>query len=66
MITEWKDLEGRTIEKVVSTPFLGCVLFFKDGEYAHVDARGEERHGAHWPTLSDEDISMYLEENDSV
>lgn len=58
MITEWEDLEGKTIKKVVPSPYGDCVLLFTDGTYAHVTASGEERHGGHWPYLSDDEYTI--------
>jgi len=41
MITEWEDLEGKTIKEVVPSPVdEGYILFFTDGDYAHVTGRG--------------------------
>ena len=54
MITEWTDLEGRTIVKVREFFLGGCVLSFEDGEVAYIAGAGEERHGAHWPVLSND------------
>jgi len=63
IITEWKELEGKTIKKVTESAFGDCVLFFTDETYAHVIASGEERHGAHWVYLSDdEDTLTYLKQ----
>lgn len=56
MITEWKDLEGKTIKEVVPSPVdEGYILFFTDGDHAHVTARGEEIHCGYWPYLSDDE-----------
>lgn len=53
MITEWEGLEGKTIAKVSPT-WRGYLLSFGDGTKAHVVGSGEERHGGHWPELSEE------------
>ena len=60
MITEWKDLEGRTIKKVVVSDFEDITLLFEDGEYALIAGSGEERHGQHWPILSDDDTGLVI------
>jgi len=60
VITEWGQLEGRTIKKVVEYPFEGCFLYFEGGEVALITGDGEERHGQHWPILSDHEV--YLQE----
>lgn len=65
MITEWEDLEGKTIKKeggVVPSPVdEGYILFFEDGDHAHVTGGGEDIHCGYWPILSDdEDVISYL------
>lgn len=55
MITEWKQLEGRTVTKVQEFSLGGYVIFFEDGEFALIDGSGEERHGGHWPILVEPD-----------
>ena len=54
MMTEWKELEGKTIKKVTEDNFAGCLLTFEDGQYAYIVGGGEEIHGSHWPILSDD------------
>jgi hypothetical protein len=54
MITDWADLVGRTPIRVVPFTLGGYILYFEDGECAHIDGDGEEVHGTHWPILSDE------------
>jgi len=66
MITEWKELEGKTIKKVTEDIFVGCLLTFEDGQYAYIVGGGEEIYGSHWPILSDdEDVITYLEKEDA-
>jgi len=62
IITEWMDLEGKTIKKVTPSPVdEGYILFFTDGAYAHIDGSGEDTHCGYWPILSDdEDALTYL------
>jgi len=63
MITEWKELEGKTIKKVTEDNFAGYILFFGDETYAHIVGEEEEIHGAHWPTLSDNEGTItYLKQ----
>ena len=58
IVTEWKQLEGKTI-KMVERFFLGgYLLAFEDGDSAHIDGDGEERHGAHWPILCEDDLDL--------
>lgn len=58
IVTEWEQLVGKTI--VMQEQFFlgGRLLVFEDGDYAHIDGAGEERHGAHWPVLCGDDFEF--------
>jgi len=60
VITELQGLVGKTIEKVHDHPFEGFFLYFKGGEFALITASGEERHGQHWPILSEDAADIGL------
>lgn len=58
IVTEWKQLGGKTIKMVEQFFLGGYLLVFEDGDYAHVDGDGEEQHGAHWPVLCEDDLDL--------
>lgn len=62
MITEWEDLEGRTIRKVIRFFLGGYILVFEDGEYARIYGEGEEVHGSRWPEIGDDGDSGFIRE----
>ena len=57
IVTEWEQLEDKTIQMVERFFLGGYLLVFEDGDCAHVDSDGGEQHSAHWPILSED----YLE-----
>jgi len=58
IVTEWEQMVGKTVEMVERCFLGGYLLLFKDGDYAHIDGDGEERHGAHWAILCEDDLDL--------